>query len=91
MAYFSNGTSGIMYQEKYCNRCTNQIDLGDNRGIGCPVWDMHLVSNYDREKKPEIATILDSFIPMDDHMTPKQCVMFNQTDGEIEGQLHFKG
>lgn len=91
MAYFSNGTSGMMYIEKYCSRCRNWKDLDDGRDFGCPVWDMHQLLNYDRVKKPEIATILDSFIPMDkDGGYPIQCLMFDRMDGEIEGQLHFK-
>jgi hypothetical protein len=66
-------------------------DLGDGRGFGCPIWDMHAVHNYDQVKVDDLKRILDSFIPMDkEKVYPLECVMFNQQDGEIEGQLHFK-
>jgi hypothetical protein len=81
----------MVYQEKYCDRCVNWKDLGDGRGFGCPIWDMHQVLNYDRVKTPMIAHVLDSFIPMDKAgVYPIECLMFNQAEGEIEGQLHFK-
>jgi hypothetical protein len=63
--------------------------LNDDWGFGCPVWNMHQVLDYDRKNKPDIANVLDSFIPMDNG-NPNQCVMFNQADGEIEGQNHFE-
>lgn len=43
MGYFSNGTEGMSYQEQFCDRC-----LHDNadKGIYCPVWNLHLRDNY---------------------------------------------
>lgn len=41
MAYFSNGTEGEMYRERYCDRCKWDKDHK------CPVWLAHLVHNYD--------------------------------------------
>lgn len=91
MAYFPNGTSGIVYIEQYCDRCRNWKDLGDGRGFGCPIWDLHTVHNYDQVKNKDFQRILDSFIPMDkDGLYPAECLMFDQADGEIPGQLHFK-
>lgn len=84
MGYFPHGTSGMVYQEKYCERCRNWKDLDDGRGHGCPVWDMHLVHNYDQVKNKGFKRILDSFIPMDAKRNPKQCLMFDQAEGEIE-------
>jgi hypothetical protein len=92
MAYFSNGTSGMVYVEKYCSRCRNWKDLGDDKGFGCPIWDLHTVHNYDQVKNKDIKRILESFIPTKDDGFPGQCLMFKGIDGEIEGQLHlFKG
>lgn len=36
MGYFPNGTSGMMYEEEYCDRCAHQ------RG-GCAVWLAHML------------------------------------------------
>jgi hypothetical protein len=82
MAYFPNGQSGDIYMDRYCFNCTHWKDRDDGRGPGCPVWDLHLVYNYDSEHRP----MLDSFIPMDEHMNPKECLMFNG-QADIEGQI----
>ena len=85
MAYFPNGQSGDIYMDRYCFNCHHWQDLDDGRGHGCPVWDIHLTSNYDRVKEPEVMQILDTLIPMDKEMNPEQCAMFiGQAD--IEGQ-----
>ncbi len=56
MAYFSNGTEGLSYQEHYCFRCEHEED-------GCAIWDAHLF--YCREKAAR--PVLDMLIPMVDH------------------------
>ncbi|MDR6818453.1 hypothetical protein J2X76_003630 [Neorhizobium sp. 2083] len=55
MAYFSNGTEGMMYEEKFCDRCLHQE--------GCPVWDAHLLYSY-RDCNDE-GSILHMLIPRD--------------------------
>lgn len=47
MAYFPNGTSGMIYEERYCYRCKNRRDKGDGRGAGCAIWDAHLLYSYE--------------------------------------------
>lgn len=62
MAYFSNGTEGLDYEQHYCERCDHRPvnpDAGD-----CPIWVAHMLFNYDREKNEAVASILDSLIPM---------------------------
>lgn len=65
MAYFSNGTEGLMYQERYCfkgadgNYCINFKDRGDGLGLGCPVWDVHIFFNGNEE----YADICNHLIP----------------------------
>lgn len=39
MGYFSNGTQGMDYQERYCSRCVH-----DGK---CAVWFAHMHHNYD--------------------------------------------
>ena len=89
MGYFSNGSEGMGYQEKYCSRCRNHKDLDDGRGVGCPVWDMHMIYNYEQIKNDRLKQILESFIPTKDNDLSGQCLMFDCIEGEIEGQLHF--
>ena len=61
MGYFSNGTEGDMYEEKYCNHCINM-----DQEKGCPVLNLHLLWNYeqfgkDKESKTK-KFALDWFI-----------------------------
>ena len=59
MGYFSNGTEGMAYQERYCLKCRHWRDLRDGRGEGCPVWDAHLIFNRDEGSEG----VLDLLIP----------------------------
>lgn len=53
MAYFSNGTEGEMYEDKYCSKCVHNQ--------GCPIMGMHMHFNYDEGNKDE--SFLDWLIP----------------------------
>lgn len=66
MGYFSNGTEGDMYQERYCSRCIH----GENDE--CPVWDAHLLYNGDGLLHQEL---LDMLIPQTTSGNG-QCLMF---------------
>lgn len=57
MGYFSSGTEGEMYADKYCRKC---IHLDGGSGP-CAVWLAHLVWNYDECNKE--ASILHDLIP----------------------------
>ena len=67
MGYFSNGTEGELYREKYCDRCLHDISQD------CPIWNLHLEHNY-KECNNE-----DSFLH---HLIPRegidnlQCKLF---------------
>ena len=56
MAYFSNGTEGDDYYEKWCARCVH-----DHCAYGCPVWSAHQEWNYEECNKPD--SILHKMIP----------------------------
>lgn len=78
MAYFSNGTDGQIYQEEFCLKCVNWVDLNDGRGFGCPIMDAHMV--FETLKGPQ-AEVLRHFIPDstfdDDHaLCHSDCIMF---------------
>ena len=67
MAYFSNGEEGRYYEAKYCDKCVNQ-----DPEIGCQIWGLHFIYNYEREKYGEF---LDLLIPMKNGHADK-CTMF---------------
>jgi hypothetical protein len=43
MAYFPNGTAGMDFQARFCDRCAN----ADKDGM-CAIWDAHMIYNYDQ-------------------------------------------
>ena len=53
MGYFPNGTSGMDYEERYCNRCVHQN--------GCAIWEAHMLRNYDECNNE--GSILHMLIP----------------------------
>ena len=67
MAYFSNGEEGRYYEAKYCDKCVNQ-----DPEIGCQIWGLHFLYNYQREKYGEF---LDMLIPMKNGYADR-CTMF---------------
>ena len=78
MGYFSNGTEGLMYEERYCARCVH-----DNKGT-CPVLVAHLLFAYElcNEKVHPGKVMLDMLIPLSkDGCGNEQCVMFVEKDG----------
>lgn len=83
MAYFSNGTEGMMYEDEFCSRCIHYSE-----DEGCPVWNAHLLYSY-RDCNDE-TSILHFLIPRSKNgLTNEQCKMFvadNRADLERQGQ-----
>ena len=76
MGYFSNGTEGDMYAQRYCIRCVHNQDAP-----GCPVWGAHSFHNYGQSD--EVKDILNMFIPRsEDGMSNGQCRMFREVSIE---------
>lgn len=68
MGYFSNGTEGMIYEERWCNRCVHQ-------SAGCAVWMAHLLYAYNGTK--EQKEMLNIFIPRSkDGLANLKCRMF---------------
>lgn len=103
MGYFSNGTEGAMYEERYCSRCVHS-DIRDDKEIGaadnpaCPVWFAHLLFAYEETGSESNAEmILDLLIPRVPHTFTDgithdinaECAMFHPRDAgaAIEGQM----
>ena len=57
MGYFSNGTEGLMYEERYCVRCVHYQPDPDKPG--CPIWGAHWLYAYEGNH----AEVLDMLIP----------------------------
>ncbi|KKK81594.1 hypothetical protein LCGC14_2811890 [marine sediment metagenome] len=81
MGYFSNGTEGLDYEHRYCNRCIH----GSKEGEGChecPVLAAHFEFNSDQNSDENLNYILGLFIPIaDDKISNEQCAMFITKDG----------
>lgn len=95
MAYFSNGTEGMEYESRYCDRCVNNRPVkGMPEMKACPVWDLHHEYNYaqcktETEIGKTLNEILESFIPTDAQSFAGECLMFlesTQTQDEQEAQ-----
>jgi hypothetical protein len=79
MAYFSNGSEGMSYQEYWCDRCVH--------GGDCPVWDAHMLHNYRDCNDPE--SILHMLIPRSESgMANDRCRMFieSSASGDLFGE-----
>ena len=67
MGYFSNGTEGCMYEERYCEKCMHYEE--------CAVLIAHMLFNYDQHDNEQLKEALNVFIPMSDGFNDK-CNMF---------------
>lgn len=71
MAYFPNGTSGQMYQEKYCDNCIH------DKKNDCPILLLHLLWNYEQQEDETKRRTLEAFIPStEDGLGAEKCKMF---------------
>ncbi len=82
MAYFSNGTEGEVYRERFCYRCLH-CDVGED-ARECPVWSAHWYYAYGQSSNAELSSVLTMLIPMEPHTfkdgltvnVAGQCAMF---------------
>jgi len=73
MGYFSNGTEGLNYEIRYCDKCIYMSE------VGCPVWDLHYDQNYDQVNDPDLAGHLNFLIPRsEDKLYNEQCTCFRE-------------
>jgi len=85
MAYFSNGSEGSDYEDRYCSNCVNYRDRDSSIPLSdgiesCPIWDIHFFYNYDQCGKTKlaktIANILGDLIPRREDGFAGECKMF---------------
>lgn len=92
MAYFSNGTEGMIYESQYCENCINYREYDPLNGLkSCPIWDLHYQYSYEQNKKTKVGkvliNILETLIPTKKDSTfPDECSMFLQSppSNEVE-------
>ena len=72
MGYFSNGTEGMDYEEKYCARCVHDANHD------CPVLLIHSLFNYDqlRPGNEKLREAMSALIPRRPDTFNDQCRMF---------------
>lgn len=80
MGYFSNGTEGEIYYERWCSRCVHDINED------CPVWAAHLMYSYQAQGRVNkgdnaLSNCLHMLIPKaNDGLSNAQCLMFIERD-----------
>ena len=78
MGYFSNGTEGMDYRAKFCERCIH--NMANRRGGNtCPVWYLQGLWNSGCCRDEEKDNVLRMFIPIVDKIWNGECTMFVET------------
>lgn len=84
MGYFSNGSEGSHYENKYCSRCVHRE--GPDGQSGCAVMLSHILFAYKlcNETEDEGKQILDILIPRNDKdCFNAECAMFHEGDAVV--------
>jgi hypothetical protein len=76
MGYFSNGSAGMDYEARFCDRCVHQN--GKDGKSGCAVMLAHNLNNYKECNNEE--SILHLLIPRDSEGWNQECQMFLEGD-----------
>lgn len=75
MGYFSSGTEGLDYEERYCSRCVHSDwGKGEDEAHWCPVMLLHQLHNYEEANKDD--SFLHTLIPLNANGDNEQCAMF---------------
>lgn len=73
MGYFSNGTEGRDYQDKYCNNCVHDVNMD------CQLWLAHLTTKLldENGETSDAGKVLNMLLPeAKDGLSNLQCRMF---------------
>lgn len=89
MTYFSNGSEGDGYIERYCEKCLN---YGEEEDPQCPILAVHLMFNYDQLEKGQekLRECLSALIPTDDKGFGGECRMFRPIGGDAHTGFLFE-
>ena len=72
MGYFSNGSEGCDYLERFCFRCNYWQDE-----VGCPIWSLHEDRNYEDCNNED--SVLHKLIPMTESRGNGECIGFSDS------------
>jgi len=96
MAYFSNGTEGMMYQAEYCDNCINYRERDPWPELKwCSIWDLHMHHNSDQNIKTKLGkaliNVLETLIPTDKETHfASECSMFIRADEVSEPEAEYR-
>ncbi len=84
MGYFSSGSNGEDYIERYCKRCANWQHRHCARYKSCPILDMHDAWNYEQfddvAKRASLSRFIKPWVCETDGPMPVEqnhmCLMF---------------
>ncbi len=77
MGYFSNGSEGDNFRERYCEHCIHWVDEKDELGAGCPIMDAHVLYGYEEcGSRSNAESILNLLIKRKSGPV-NECVMFS--------------
>lgn len=74
MGYFSNGSEGLEYEDRYCQKCVHYKN--------CMVWLAHIEFNYKECNNKN--SILNYLIPIDEKGNNLKCAMFVESKEDRE-------
>lgn len=81
MGYFSNGSEGMDYEARWCDRCVHQ--KGPDGKSACAVWMAHYLRNYKEANNEE--SILHMLIPRSKNgLDNERCKMFLEQLGSTQ-------
>ncbi len=80
MGYFSNGSEGGDYEDRFCAKCIH----GQSETVECPVLALHARYNYDQHDKDSMGRrtkrMLETLIPRgEDGLFNARCAMYVKT------------
>ena len=93
MAYFPNGTSGMIFAAENCDHCSQWKEREGYLGVGegCPIYDVHLLYQGDSDAGPQMPELLGMLIT--DTKEGPVCQMFTPENAnsalEAAGQLRL--
>ena len=73
MGYFSNGSEGAYFHDKYCSRCRHMPE--DPNDGNCPIMLAHSLYNYEQHKNADVNAVLDMLIAEKENFR-QVCQMF---------------
>lgn len=86
MAYFSNGTEGMDFENNVCGNCRH--GESEDESHVCPVMHIHAMFNYEQWGNAKLNQVLEMLVPRDTDGFSRKCEMFLIKDNpDVKGQM----